>query len=330
VVDDGSNAQQAVSATRTILANKPNLFIPDSPLAPSILPFANGVFTIDGCGDAICTDGKKFPDQFTINATYADQVSALLAYAHSKGYTKVGVLAQSGAEGAGFIQASQQAAKAYGETIVGSESYDATAPSYTTELSSLLSDGSQAIIADLIGTTISTAMTGVQSLGTKVPLISDESAFVTNVDQSVPASVQDQLVGVAFRWTARPAGGMQDAPPYIAKLYNLTSQQAHGNIFSFGVATTYAESLAEADYAYKTAGSLSVSGAVKALDNISTAKNVPLDTFPFWYGVNPSYHGLVHGTDNADVGNDFFSVVKPGSFENGTFLGTPFKFQVKK
>jgi branched-chain amino acid transport system substrate-binding protein len=321
-VDDASDPEKAISATQQLVQSHTlNMFEPDVIYGQTQLPLVSNLLSVNICAAPECSDGAKYPLNYSLNPPATSQVPSVLAYAAKHGDTKVGILATTDAQGQAFTSTVTADAKAAGVTISGTQSFDPTATDVSAELQSLKGSGAQAVLAWAAGTTVGVVMKGMQSLGWNAPVIGTPTVFTAPVASIVPAAVSKQLICLCYRVGVRSGSTVAGA---IAPL--VAGMKQFGPIASMQVAGLTADTLSLAAYGYTKAGSLNAKAAAAAIDKIGSDSSYPAQDFYGYRSVNPDFHGTVHSPADANLGAGFFSAATVSPLVEGTYEGTPFTY----
>jgi ABC-type branched-subunit amino acid transport system substrate-binding protein len=320
--DDNSSAQEAVSAVQQMVrSHRLNAFVPDTVLGNIQLPITKSILSVSICSQAVCGDGKTFPDAFSMNPPTSVQVPPMIAYAKKKGLKKTVVVAENTSEGQYFASqvqvAEARAHVAKSPTIY----YDPTATSITSELQQARATGAQAVYLWATGSGPSVVMSGMQSLGWKAPVIGVSAIFTGPIQSLVPKALWPQVTCMCYSSGVLLKGKVSPVlAPLAAELKKV------GGVHSLLVAALGADIGSAISYAYTKAGRLNMAAAVKALASIGSNKKYPGQEFWTFRHVNPDFHGLVHDPVNAKLAAGFFAVAHPGKPVDGAFPGYAFNY----
>lgn len=322
-LNDASTVQRTLSAARQLTSgSNVNLFVGTPVNAPEELPLVTNMLFTSNCVVAVCGDGSKYPYAFSVNPTTAVQLEPIMAYLKSKHYTKVGLIAQNHTDGQTFVDEMKSSAKKAGVDIVGTQLFNATATSVTTQLQQLKSAGAEALAAWTPGTTVSVVMSGMQDIGWKAPVIGSLAVFTGDADTEVPPSTYSQLTCMCFKTGVRSGSKVAGAYAPLAK-----AMARFGKPTNFSVAAMGADSLAIPAWAYGKDGSLNYKAAAKRMASIYKYNVQSIKPQLWTYRTaNPNYHGNVHSPVHASVSTGFFAVANPGKIVFGTYPGRPFNY----
>ncbi|MDG3008944.1 amino acid ABC transporter substrate-binding protein [Rhodococcus sp. D2-41] len=192
VVDDGGDPTTAVTKLREAISSnhKPDLYLDSGPSAitTAVLPVLGQAkilsFNISPTSDS--SNPKKFPLNFDIVPTTAEEADSIADYAKGKGYTQTGVLHGNTSFGVNFGAAAEKSLEQAGITVSGNESYDTTALDMTAQLQALKNSGAKALVVDAYGAPLGYILQNLQRLDWNVPLIGDPAVSGTNLIATAP------------------------------------------------------------------------------------------------------------------------------------------------
>jgi branched-chain amino acid transport system substrate-binding protein len=317
-VDDASDPQRAIAATQQLVqSGNIDLFIPEGVLGKTTLPFVKDLLATSSCSDPDCGDPSKYPLMFTTNPPASSQVPAVLAYAQQQKWTKIAVFSPTTTSGQDFNSLVKENAPKYGLTIVGNETYDAAASTYTAQLQKLKSSSPDALVSWTLGASTGIATSNIQGLGWNVPILGTPAAFSVDVNKAVPPPVQPQYICVCYGFEIRSGA---DVPSNMAKII-AASPGPVANLPSFSFS---ADDVLLAAWAYNNVGKLDKVAAANAIQNMDSAPNKPvLWSFP---GTSPGYSSTAHRPNGPQLAKSFFAIAHVGPNVSGTYPGTPFSF----
>jgi branched-chain amino acid transport system substrate-binding protein len=320
-VDSASTEQKSISATQKLIQTQHlDMFEPDVIYGQSDLPFATDLLSVSLCAAPDCGDGKKYPMEFTLNPSAANQVPPVLAYARQQRQTKVGIITTNDAQGASFTSTVKAGAARFGLTVTRTTTFDPAAADVTSQLQTLRASGARFVAAWAAVTTVDTVMKGMQSLGWTAPVVGTPTVFTSDVTSGVPASVQSQLKCLCYAVGTR-TGDTVD--PTVAPL---VSGIGSAPIASMQVAGLAADTLTLAKYGYTKAGTLDAKKAAAAIGSIGSDANYPAGEFYAFNKVNPSFSETDHSPAGDKLSGGFYAVASVSKVVSGTYVGTLFTY----
>lgn len=320
-VDSASSEQKSVSATQQLVQTQHlDMFEPDVIFGQSDLPLTTNLLSVALCAAPDCGDGKKYPMEFTLNPSAANQVPPVLAYAKQQKLTKVGILTTNDAQGASYTSTVQADVSKFGLTVTKTATFDPTATDVTAQLQTLRASGANFVAAWAAGTTIDTVMKGMQSLGWKAPVVGTPTVFTSDVTTGVPAAVQSQLKCLCYAVGTRTGASVDPSEaPLVAKI-------GDAPIASMMVAGLAADTLTLAKYGYTKAGSMDPKKAAAAIQAIGSDTNYPAKDFYAYRTVNPDFTATDHSPAGDKLSGGFYAVASVSKVVSGTYLGKPFTY----
>ncbi|MDH6679721.1 branched-chain amino acid transport system substrate-binding protein [Rhodococcus sp. LBL1] len=191
VVDDGGDATTAVTKVReAINKEKPDLVLNSGPssVAAAVLPILkqNDILSFNIAPTPDSTDPSKFPLNFDLSPSTADNARSVVGHAKEKGYDNIGVIHGSTAYGEQFGKEMTSALEKAGLKQAGNEEYEATALDMTAQLQALKNAGTKALALDAYGAPLGYVLQSMQRLGWDVPLIGNTSVSSTNLIANEP------------------------------------------------------------------------------------------------------------------------------------------------
>lgn len=327
IVNDGSELQQAISATRSLVSKyKMNLFFPDTISAQTLatLPLAKNVLSMSVCASDDCGNPSKFPLAFDMNPPPDALFQATASYMADKGYKRIGMLADDNTTGHSFDTTTTDYLKKLGLTVVDHQFAAAGTTDVSVQLAKLKSAGVDAVAAWVSGIGLATAARSLQAIGWNIPVVLPNGFnYPQSVDGLVPASVAPQITCVCDAVSVRSGSGVTD---YIQKLLNI--MKGHAAVSSLQLTALTLDQFSVAKYGYDKAGTLDAKKAAAALEKISSDSSVASSPDLFAYhGVNPSFTSSSHFPAVDPLLRSFFGVATVAKAVDGTYPGTvsPFK-----
>jgi branched-chain amino acid transport system substrate-binding protein len=318
--DDQSQVQPGISDVKQIEEQHPSdLLVTDPAASQYMLAVAGQHLVVNTCPAPECNDPQKYPLAFSTTPSDNIQAGAIISYLKQKGITKAGLIADN-ETGPPFVQAVQQAAAGGGVKIVAEQTFQPTATDISGQLQKLKSAGAPVVIDWSIGPETGPVAAGMQAIGWDAEIIGPPALFTEDLTKVVPASEQDRTLCMCFRSGAIINGkintAMKPLAPYLAK---------YGPVNSLFQIALGADTLALASYAYKAAGKLDNQAAAKALENIGTAKNVPVTSFYSLYGVNPGFTPTNHTPAASELTDSttYWAIGHVAPMQGGGFIGVP-------
>jgi ABC-type branched-subunit amino acid transport system substrate-binding protein len=214
VIDDASDPQAAVSAVQNALASgtQYNLIIPGiiGTIAAAVVPTLVDNPALQMSSAASVDDPQKYPRWFSTTPSVNNLSASMIAYAKSKGYTHLGVMAIDNPTGRAFLAAYQTAAKAAGVTL-DEALVPATEAVATSEWQQLIAKHVDAVMLtgfDATGASASIIKAKVE-LGVTLPIIADNT-FGANQLQAAGITAAD-LKGIELQSTTFTVAGTPES-----------------------------------------------------------------------------------------------------------------------
>jgi branched-chain amino acid transport system substrate-binding protein len=236
------------------------------------------------------------------------------------GGTKVGILVGNNpaqaALGAGLQQLSQSGA---GLKVVDSEKFDIASTDVTPQLQKLRAAGADVVAFDGAGKgNINTVMTGMQTLGWKVPVVAGPASLSGDLTTQVPAAVASQFHAVDYRLGVNTGAEPPATQKFITDLKANYPNNTITGLFSSAVSRD-AIFIAKWGFelAQKDSGNTSSDSVKKAMETFRTS-TPPADYFVAMG--NPAYAPGDHTTSGLDY-SKIWASVGVSSLTNGQYTG---------
>jgi branched-chain amino acid transport system substrate-binding protein len=306
--DSASNAQQAVSAMRDLLADPtinaavPEVFAgPNAAVLPlleerKLISVSNGSFPDAG-------DPTKHPFNFQFTVTAAQQTAAALQIVTETGKKKLGVIGFTDANGQANAKLFADTAPSKGLQVVGTELFDATAKDYTPQLQKLRDAGAEVIVGQASGAPIGVIAQGLADLGWDVPVVGNPSWAASPLNDLVPAPAKPQI-----HFAQVLAGGRTgDSLSAQQAAFVQEIQDSGGKVGSLSVNSAGADAITGLAYAFNKAGSLDEAAAVKAMEGMAADPTAPTLNWQFFAGQSPKFTAQAHNPSGIDVSKAFLN-----------------------
>lgn len=194
VLDDQGDPTTAVSKLQSALQSdtKPLAWFDAGPsnVAAAVLPILtqNKVLSFNVASTPNSDDGAKFPYNFDLATSPADDAAAFCPYAKGQGYSKVAVIYGDDAYGSTLGPAIASKCKAAGLTITDVAKYDPTSLDITPQLLQLKSGHPDALLMEGYGAPVGYVLKGARKIGFDVPILGDLATAATDTVTTSPPS----------------------------------------------------------------------------------------------------------------------------------------------
>jgi ABC-type branched-subunit amino acid transport system substrate-binding protein len=329
--DDGSDPAQELLAVQDLVSNvKPDLLCPDpiSSLALASLPFtsAQKILTMGNGSSPALGDPKNYPYNFTFGDLSSERAIAVVQAVLNTKQTKVGVLYQAASAQTTFAQSFSQLAPTVGLTVVNSVSVGSTTD-MTPELAQIRQSGANVLVFDdqAVGQ-LTVAMTGLQTLGWKVPVYVTPDVVNGDMSKLVPDSVKSQFHAVDLLISTTAAESRPAVKAWVNAMVKLGPLLQRPNAGQTDIVWV-------AKWAYETSqkkyGNVSASSVTKVLETIGNKNAFPYADKMVEWNPNPAFSAESHNTAAFDYSN-FWAIHGATTPVNGGYPdATPFKITIK-
>jgi ABC-type branched-subunit amino acid transport system substrate-binding protein len=168
IQDDSGDAVDAVPAAATLINvhHVVALMGPASYAVPTVLPMASKQnIPVMMFGGGASFDHSTNPHLFRMSPSDSEQGTAMVTYAHSRGWNQIALAFDTTGSGNALIPPIQSAATKLGMSIVASVTFVSGEPSYSSGIASLFAHHPQAVLSQMTTATAATVFKEVYSGG---------------------------------------------------------------------------------------------------------------------------------------------------------------------
>lgn len=323
--DDASNAGRSLLAAKDLVeGEKVDFLMPEivSGLALAVLPYATSrkLVTVTGAVAPKIGDPAAFPYSFQCAAGNADTIYPAMATAiRDLGGKKVGILMSTNPSMTALTEALvKNLEPKYGLKVVETLTFSAETQDLSPQLQRLKDAGADIVaFSSPARENVRTVMTGIQTLGWNVNVVSEVSPLSGDLTTQIPGPVQSRFFAVNYRVGTRsgpPSKGLAD---FIAAL------REQGPIDNLAVSVLTRESVMLTKWGYETAlkekGNIDPDTVKAVLESLSKRDDYPAD-YSYTVG-NPRYTPTDHTLKNANFAN-LWGLIHTSPAVDGGYAGT--------
>jgi branched-chain amino acid transport system substrate-binding protein len=326
--DDASNPGRSVLAAKELVGEqKVDFLYPEiiSGLALAVLPYATEekLVTISNGATPQIGDATKFPYSFQLADLATKRAPAMVAAMKKLGGRKVGILVSTNPPQVALgDQLANDLPKKYGMEVAGHKQFSVDAKDLSPQLQSLRDAGADIVAFDSAAReSLRVVMTGMQTLGWKVNVVSEPALLYGDLTQQVPAPVHKQFFAVNYRV------GTRSGPPSPALQSFIKDMKEHGPITNLAIGAVARDVVLLVKWAWETAqkekGNTSADSVKAVLESLGTR------TYAANYSLvlgNPRYSAKDHTTSQADY-SQFWGLIRVSPAVDGAYEGEPLEIK---
>jgi branched-chain amino acid transport system substrate-binding protein len=322
--DDASDAGRALLAAKDLVEGENvDLLLPEivSGLALAVLPYATSkkLITVTGAVAPKIGDPSAFPYSFQCAAGSADAIYPAMATAMKKlGGKRVGILMSTNPSMTALTEGLvKNLEPKFGIEVVESLTFTADTHDLTPQIQRLKDAGADIVaFSSPARENIRVMMTGIQTLGWDVDVVSEVSPLSGDLTTLIPPPVQSKFFAVNYRVGTRSAAPSAGLEKFIAAL------REQGPIENLAVSVLTREAVFIAKWGYETAqheaGNTDPATVKKVLESLNTRSDYPTN-YSYTVG-NPRYTPTDHSTKNADFRN-LWGLIRTSAPIDGRYEG---------